>query len=112
MTQSTKFLLILTNLPDETSAQKLARILVDQRLAACVNILPKCTSVYRWRDKIETGHEIPLLIKTTQKRYKSVEQAIQSQHPYELPEIIAVPLDRGLSAYLQWVTHETTEENT
>ncbi|BBL34378.1 divalent-cation tolerance protein CutA [Nitrosomonas stercoris] len=112
MTKSAQFLLILTSLPDKTSAQKLAKILIEQRLAACVNILPSCTSIYRWQDQIETANEIPLLIKTVQERYTAIEKLIQSNHPYELPEIIAVPLDSGLPDYLQWVTRETTEKNT
>lgn len=111
MTASSCILLILTSFPDETSAKKLAEILVEQRLAACVNILQPCTSIYRWQEKIETADEIPVLIKTTRQRYQAVEQEIKSQHPYELPEVIAVPLDSGLSTYLQWVIHETTETN-
>jgi len=109
MIESFRILLILTNFPDETSARKLAKILVEQRLAACVNILQGCTSIYRWQGQIETTGEIPVLIKTTREQYKAVEQIIKSQHPYELPEVIAVPLDNGLPAYLQWITNETTE---
>ncbi|SFU77049.1 divalent cation tolerance protein [Nitrosomonas eutropha] len=109
MTESSRILLILTNFPDEASARKLAKILVDQQLAACVNILQGCTSIYRWQGQIETASEIPVLIKTTRQRYQDVEQTIKSQHPYELPEIIAVPLDSGLPAYLQWIANETTE---
>lgn len=109
MIESFRILLILTNFPDETSARKLAKILVEQRLAACVNILQGCTSIYRWQGQIETTGEIPVLIKTTREQYKAVEQIIKSQHPYELPEVIAVPLDNGSPAYLQWITNETTE---
>lgn len=112
MTGSSQTLLVLTNFPDDTSARKLAKILVDHRLAACINILQRCTSIYRWQDLIETTSEVPVLIKTTRQRYQAVEQTIKSLHPYELPEIIAVPLDSGLPAYLQWIAHETTETNT
>lgn len=111
MTESSRILLVLTICPDETSAGELAKILVDHRLAACVNILPECTSIYRWQGHVETTREVPVLIKTTQKRYQAVEQTIKSQHPYELPEVIAVPLDNGLPAYLRWITNETTETN-
>jgi len=112
MTESPCVLLVLTSFPDETGAKKLAKMLVDDRLAACVNILQGCTSIYRWQGKTETANEVPVLIKTTRQRYQAVEQVIQSQHPYELPEVIAVPLDSGLPAYLQWITHATTETNT
>jgi periplasmic divalent cation tolerance protein len=106
-------LLVITNLPDAASAQTLALSLVEQRLAACVNILAPCRSVYRWQGKIELAEEVPLLIKTTTTRYAELEQAIVKQHPYELPEIIAVPLAKGLPAYLDWIAEETweTQEN-
>jgi periplasmic divalent cation tolerance protein len=86
-------LLILTNLPDEASAQALATTLVSARLAACVNMLAPCRSVYRWQDAIESAQEIPLLIKATATRaMPALEAAIRAAHPYELPEIIAVPI--------------------
>lgn len=105
--ETAQTLLILTNLPDETSARALAEHLVTERLAACVNILPACRSVYRWQGALESAAEVPLLIKTTDVRYPALEAAIQAQHPYELPEIIAVPIARGLNAYLGWIAAET-----
>src|ERR1035437_464748 len=102
-------LLVITNLPDAASAQALASSLIEQRLAACVNILAPCRSVYRWQGKIEAAEEVPLLIKTTAERYAALELAIRAQHPYELPEIVAVPLSGGLPAYLSWVAEETRE---
>jgi periplasmic divalent cation tolerance protein len=100
-------LLILTNLPDAASAQNLATMLVSGRLAACVNVLAPCRSVYRWQDAIERADEVPLLIKTTTARYADLEAAIRAAHPYELPEIIAVPIVHGLPEYLSWVAAET-----
>jgi periplasmic divalent cation tolerance protein len=100
-------LLVLTTLPDRASAEHLAAALVEMRAAACVSILGDCTSVYRWQGKTETASEIPLLIKTTSAAYARLEAAILAQHPYELPEIIAVPVSAGLPAYLQWVVQET-----
>ncbi len=100
-------ILIFSNLPDAQSAARLAETLVDERLAACVNILAPCTSVYRWQGKIESAQETPLLIKTSRASYGKVEQAIRASHPYELPEIIVVPIETGLPAYLDWVTAET-----
>lgn len=103
-------LLVLTNLPDQASAQALATALVEERLAACVNLLAPCRSIYRWQGAIEDATEIPLLIKTTAQRYAALEAAIRARHPYELPEIIAVPIAHGLPDYLNWVVAETRAE--
>jgi periplasmic divalent cation tolerance protein len=100
-------LLVITNLPDVAAAEKLARQLIEARAAACVNQLSPCTSTYRWKNNIETATEVPLLIKTTQAAYPHLEKLIREAHPYELPEIIAVPLTAGLPAYLDWVSSET-----
>ena len=100
-------LLVLTNLPDRASAEKLADALIGQGLAACVNILAPCRSVYRWQGAVQYDEEHPLLIKTTAERYADLEAAIRAVHPYELPEIIAVSIERGLPAYLAWVADET-----
>lgn len=98
-----KPLLVITNCPDRASADTLAQTLVEHSLAACVNQLAPCRSVYRWQGQIETAEEIPLLIKTTSDRYAAVEAAIRSQHPYDLPEIIALPIGGGEAAYLAWL---------
>ena len=100
-------IVVLTHLPDRAAALKLARALVERRLAACVNVLGECTSVYRWKGSIENATEVPVLIKTRAALYAEVEAAIAELHPYELPEIIAVPLTRGLGEYLEWVAGET-----
>src|SRR3954469_10815477 len=100
-------LLVLTNLPDRAAAERLADALLEKKLAACVNILAPCRSVYRWKGAVQHDEEHPMLIKTTAERYAALEQAIRAGHPYELPEIIAVPLERGLPEYLQWVADET-----
>jgi periplasmic divalent cation tolerance protein len=100
-------LLVLTNLPDRAAAERLADLLIGQQLAACVNILAPCRSVYRWKGEVQHDEEHPMLIKTTAERYPALEQALRSGHPYELPEIIAVPIERGLPAYLAWVAGET-----
>lgn len=102
-----EILLVITNLPDAQSAAKLAQQLVEAHAAACVNQLAPCNSTYRWQDKIETATEVPLLIKTTMAAYPRLEQLIRAAHPYELPEIIAVPVAVGLPAYLDWVNNET-----
>jgi periplasmic divalent cation tolerance protein len=101
-------LIVVTTVGDRETALKIARHLIDGRLAACVNVLAPCTSVYRWQGKTEEAQEIPLLIKTHREAYPAVEAAIREMHPYELPEIVAVPVERGLPAYLEWVASETT----
>ncbi|MEJ2174290.1 MAG: divalent-cation tolerance protein CutA [bacterium] len=101
-------LLVLTNLPDRPAAEKLAAALVGERLAACVNILAPCRSVYRWNGAVQNEEEYPVLAKTTTERYAALEAAIRSNHPYEVPEIIALPIERGLAAYLAWVGEETS----
>ena len=100
-------LLVLTNLPDRAAAERLAGALVEKRVAACVNILAPCRSVYRWKGEVQSEEEHPVLIKTTAERYPALEAAIRAAHPYELPEIIAVPIERGLPAYLAWLEAET-----
>ena len=100
-------LLVITNLPDRESAKRVADALIENRAAACVSIWAQCTSVYRWQGKVETANEVPLLIKTTREAYVRVEAIICTHHPYELPEIIAVPVSAGLPDYLQWVSQET-----
>jgi periplasmic divalent cation tolerance protein len=100
-------LLVLTNLPDRAAAERLAEELVQRNLAACVNILAPCRSVYRWKGAVQHDEEHPMLIKTTHERYGALEQTLRAGHPYELPEIIAVPIERGLPAYLEWVAAET-----
>jgi periplasmic divalent cation tolerance protein len=100
-------LVILTNCPDEATADRIARTLVEQRLAACVNRLAPVRSTYRWRGAIEQAIEVPLLIKATRERYPEVEAAIRSLHPYEVPEIIALPIALGYAPYLRWVADET-----
>lgn len=107
MSKTTDIILVQTNLPDQDSAENIARHLVAAKLAACVNIMAPCTSIYHWQGKIESTAEIPLLIKTTEQRYAAVEAAIRELHPYELPEIIYVTVSGGLPAYIQWVQQET-----
>lgn len=103
-------LIVFTNTPNREVALAIARALIERRLAACVNVLAECTSVYRWQGKLETASEVPVVIKTRAAIYDEVEAAIKSLHPYELPEIVAVSVERGLPDYLQWVNAETVTE--
>ena len=104
-------LLVLTNLPDAASAEKIANALIESRAAACVNVLAECHSVYRWQGRVETAAEIPLLIKTTVANYPLVEQIVRAQHPYDVPELIAIPITHGLPAYLDWLATETEQHD-
>jgi len=105
----TDAIIVITNLPNHDAAVRMAEALVEKRLAACVNVLAACTSVYRWKAAIETAQEVPLLIKTRGALYPEVEAAIRRAHPYELPEIVAVPVSQGLPGYLEWLATETTK---
>lgn len=100
-------LIVLTTHPDAEQAKTLARGLLEERLAACINILPKMTSLYVWKNSIETGQENLLIIKTVPQKYTKLESYIKNQHPYELPEIIAVPIETGLADYLTWIQENT-----
>ena len=101
-------LLCFTTLPDEEAAAKLARGLVEEHLAACVNILPPCRSVYRWQGAVQDEAEVLIVIKTTTERYPALETYIRQKHPYELPEIVAVQIAHGLPAYLDWLAAESS----
>lgn len=100
-------LLVFTTLPDSDKAVKLAEALVESRCAACVQILPAGRSVYRWKGEIEVSAECALLIKTTEAMYPLLERKILDSHPYDLPEVVAVPVTHGLPAYLDWIARET-----
>lgn len=100
-------ILVLTSLPDHAAASALARALVTGRLAACVQVGAPVESMYHWRGQIETAHEIPVTIKTRAALYGEVEAAIVAAHPYELPEVIAVPITHALDRYLDWIHAET-----
>ncbi len=104
-------LLVFTNLPDRATAERIADALVTKNLAACVNVLAACASVYRWQGKIEHASEVPLLIKTTRATYPQLESTLRKLHPYEVPEIIALPVSAGLPEYLNWVAQETKARN-
>ncbi|MCW5622526.1 MAG: divalent-cation tolerance protein CutA [Burkholderiales bacterium] len=100
-------ILLISNFPDRDSALRLAHALLERRLAACVNLLAPCTSLYRWKDALETAEEIPVLIKTRASLYAAVQDEVCRLHPYEVPELLALPVTTGLPAYLTWVEAET-----
>lgn len=95
--------IVLNTCPDRDTATALAEALVNGGLAACVNIVPAVESVYRWQGKIQHDEELLLIIKARNDRFDAISQLIRDRHPYELPEIIAVPINTGLSDYLAWI---------
>jgi len=103
----TEIRLVFTTLPDSEIAGKLARNLVEMRYAACVNILSPCRSIYRWQDDVHEDGEVPLIIKTTAELYPALETYLRQQHPYTLPEIVALDVVQGLPEYLTWVAAST-----
>lgn len=88
----------------------MAQQLIEQRLAACANILPQVQSIYRWEGVLEEATEITLLIKTTRERYADLEAAILSMHPFQVPEIIVLPIEHGYKPYLDWIAFETKKD--
>lgn len=103
MRQQDEVLLVLSTVPDRETGRKIADHLVEYRLAACVNLLPAIDSTYRWQNAVQRDSENLLMIKTTRTAYPAMEAAVRRLHPYELPEIIAVPVAAGLPDYLAWV---------
>ncbi len=102
--------LVVSNVPDEGVASTIARTLVDERLAACVNVLGRCRSVYHWRGAIETADEITLLVKTTRDRHDDCVQRLAALHPYDVPEIVTLAPEAVWPAYAQWAVDETRPE--
>lgn len=105
-----QMMLIFTTLPDQASAERIARELVAARLAACVSIHAPCRSIYRWQGAVETATEVPLTCKTSALRVAELSARIKDLHPYELPEIVTVRVADGLPAYLDWVAAETVSD--
>lgn len=103
-------LVVFITCPDHASADQLAIELIEQRHAACVNLMPGLTSVYRWAGKIEKDQEVLLVAKTTDTAFAGLKTCVQTLHPAELPEIIAIPVCDGLPEYLQWVNAETSKQ--
>jgi periplasmic divalent cation tolerance protein len=100
---STDYQIVFCTCPDKGTAEKIAYVLIENNVAACVNIVPNMTSIYRWQGEIERAEECLLLIKARQDSYPQLESLIKQHHPYQLPEIIAVAIERGLPDYLHWI---------
>ena len=103
-----QLLVILCTAPDQPTAERLARELVEERLAACVNVIAGVKSFYRWRGQIEADDEIQLLIKTPRRRFDEVADWLKANHPYDVPEIIALPAEKVSEEYLSWALEQTS----
>lgn len=99
----TQLIVTLCTCPDKVTAEEIARLLIENKLAACVNILPNIKSIYAWKGEIEAAEEYLLFIKSPPANYPAIESAICTHHPYELPEIIALPVGCGLPEYINWI---------
>lgn len=104
--------LVLCTCPDQDSARAIAENLIDQKLAACVNILPGIESVYSWQGKRESAREHLLFIKTAKRIYDEVEKTIIGLHPYDIPEVIAITIENGSTGYLNWISENIKSDNT
>lgn len=100
---SEKAMVVLSTAPDEDTATRLAGVLVEERLAACVNIVPGIRSVFRWEGKVQNDPEVLLICKTDARLLTQLTDALQREHPYECPEVIALPIAGGARAYLDWI---------
>ena len=100
---SDEVVLAFSTFPDVETARRIARELVTENFAACANVIPKIESIYHWEGKIEQGEETLVLFKTTAARFAEFEKKLEALHPYDVPEIICTPIDRGSPAYLEWV---------
>lgn len=98
-----KYLIVFCSCPDKVVADRLSQVLVGERLAACVSQVPGLTSVYWWQGKVHRDEEVLLLVKTTGQRLVNLTARIEALHPYEVPEIVAVPLEGGSERYLAWL---------
>jgi periplasmic divalent cation tolerance protein len=103
-------IVVLTTLPDEEQARALVRRLVEERVVACGTVLGRVTSVYRWEGAIEETAEVQVLLKTRRDLWKRLEAAVREKHPYDVPELLALPVESGLEAYLEWVSEETADQ--
>ncbi len=108
MSAENQLVVILCTVPDEATAEKIAQGLVEERLAACVNLVPGVRSVYRWQGAVEDDAEILLLAKTGHTRCAALAARVQALHPYELPAIVVLPVDAGSQPYLDWILRETS----
>jgi periplasmic divalent cation tolerance protein len=102
------FVLVVTTYPSDADAEEFARTLIEERLAACVNVLPPMQSVYRWKGEVEAASERQLLIKTKAANVAALEQRVMALHPYDVPEFLVLSIESGSAAYLAWLGESTS----
>ncbi len=105
---SAECLVVLCTFPDVETARRIAMVLVEKKLAACVNLCPGIESIYSWEGKVEKATEILGIIKTTPERYAALEVEVKAQHPYDVPEVLALPVGAGAEGYLNWIKTSVT----
>ncbi len=103
----TDAMLVLTTLPNSDAAADLAKKVVGEKLAACANVMPAVRSIYRWQGAVQDENEVLVLLKTRQARFDKLKARILELHPYDVPEVIAIPVEQGHGAYLDWIANET-----
>ena len=108
MSPENQLMVVLCTAPDRVAAEQLARGLVEERLAACVNTIPGLTSFYRWQGRVEIDSEVQLLIKTRKGRFEELAAWIEANHPYDVPEIVVLPAERVSDSYLAWALEQTS----
>lgn len=104
-----QYLLVLCTFSNAAEARQIGTQLIELQVAACVNLIPQVESIYRWKGQIKSEPEVMMMIKTTLNNYREVEARIQELHPYDVPEVIAIPIERGASAYLGWISEVTRD---
>ncbi len=100
-------MLVLTTLPSAEAAAELAKAVVEEKLAACANLLPAIRSIYRWQGRVQDESEVLVLFKTRQEHFDRLKSRLLELHPYEIPEVLAIPVEQGYQAYLDWLAQET-----
>jgi periplasmic divalent cation tolerance protein len=103
----TDAILVLTTLPSADAAVELAKNVVNEKLAACANLFPALRSIYKWQTKVQDENEVLVLFKTRQEHFERLKARILELHPYEVPEVLAIPVEQGYQAYLDWLATET-----
>lgn len=108
MQQPTDLVLVLTTVPDRETGERIARQLVEERLIACANLIPGLASVYRWKDAVHSEPEVLVLMKSLRNAVQALSRRLPELHPYDVPEMVVLPVEAGLKAYCQWVENETS----
>lgn len=102
--------MVFVTAPTQREAEKIGKAVVKENLAACVNIIPTVTSIFRWQGALQKSREALLVLKTTKPQYKALEKLLRSKHSYEVPEVLAVTVEIGFKQYMDWVARETTRD--